>query len=148
MSSLQVPILRVARQTADLTKCLHFYQQALGLELIASFDDHSGFDGRILAVPSPVPGQPAPWHLEFTYQHPSSTIPNEHTDESFRAPTKDNLLVLYLKDKAEVESRKKRMEEHGYHPVESVNPYWDEYGVTFEDNEGWRLVLCWRGWTL
>ncbi|KAF9976911.1 hypothetical protein BGZ73_007528 [Actinomortierella ambigua] len=140
----QAPILRFARPTSDLTKTLHFYEQALGLTTIASFDNHKGFDGRILAVESPVPGQPAPWHLEFTYQHRSN---DDHEEESPRAPTRDNLLVLYLKDRAQVEERKKRMEEHGYHPVPSVNPYWDDNGVTFEDNEGWRVVLCWMQWT-
>ncbi|KAG0258444.1 hypothetical protein DFQ27_004641 [Actinomortierella ambigua] len=145
-SSPQVPILRFARPTASLDKALHFYQEALGLALIASFDNHKGFDGRILAVPSPVPGQPAPWHLELTYLHPSNEHPEEQ--ESLRAPTKDNLLVLYLKDKEEVEARKRRMEEHGYRPVQSFNPYWDDNGFTFEDHEGWRVVLCWYNWTI
>ncbi|KAF9946709.1 hypothetical protein BGZ72_011205 [Mortierella alpina] len=134
------PILRFARPTTSLATALHFYQTALGLELVASFDNHRGFDGRILSPGSPVPGSPAPWHIEFTFQHAEK--------ESCRAPTKDNLLVLYLKDKAEVELRKARMVEHGYNAVESLNPYWDDHGVTFEDPEGWRIVLSWLEWTL
>ncbi|ORZ14444.1 prolyl endopeptidase, partial [Lobosporangium transversale] len=125
LASASVPILRFARPTRCLSKLLHFYQTALGLAVIASFDNHRGFDGRILALPSNNPGTPAPWHLEFTLQHDHA----EH--ESVRAPTQDNLLVLYLGDKNEVEAKKARMEEHGYHTVNSVNPYWDDYGVTF-----------------
>ncbi|KAF9347317.1 hypothetical protein BGX34_003245 [Mortierella sp. NVP85] len=133
---------------------LHFYQTALGLDLIASFDNHRGFDGRILSLPSGSPGIPAPWHLEFTYHHGNSGKAegeeqghSPNTQESFRAPTQDNLLVLYLKDRAEVEAKKKRMEEFGYEAVESVNPYWDDHGFTFEDPEGWRVVLSWLEWT-
>ncbi|KAF8966185.1 hypothetical protein BGZ46_000439 [Entomortierella lignicola] len=142
---LGAPILRFARPTASLSKMLHFYQAALGFDLIASFDDHRGFDGRILSPPSNIPGSPAPWHLEFTFQHDHATA--ESGAESFRAPTQDNLLVFYLKDKTQVEARAKRMNEHGYSAVKSVNPYWDDYGVTFEDPEGWRVVLCWQEWT-
>ena len=29
----------------------------------------------------------------------------------------------------------------GYAPVAPENPYWIEHGVTFEDPDGWRLVL-------
>ncbi|KAF9345165.1 hypothetical protein BGX26_003455 [Mortierella sp. AD094] len=122
---------------------LHFYQTALGFDLIASFDNHRGFDGRILSPPSNIPGSLAPWHLEFTYQHSHAAS----EAESCRAPTQDNLLVLYLKDRAEVDARATRMNEYGYEAVKSVNPYWDDCGVTFEDPEGWRVVLCWLEWT-
>ncbi|KAF7729679.1 hypothetical protein EC973_004052 [Apophysomyces ossiformis] len=145
-----VPILRFARPTSSLSKILHFYQTALGLDLIASFDNHRGFDGRILSPSTNIPGVPAPWHLEFTYQHSDAAGEQKHSvteTESCCAPTQDNLLVLYLKDRAEVEARKTRMGEHGYEAVKSVNPYWDDCGVTFEDPEGWRVVLCWLNWT-
>jgi hypothetical protein len=56
-------------------------------------------------------------------------------------------LVFYVKDKAEVESRADRMKKFGYEAVKSVNPYWDTHGITFEDFEGWRIVLCWLDWT-
>ncbi|KAF9101414.1 hypothetical protein BGX27_011490 [Mortierella sp. AM989] len=139
-----VPILRFARPTTDLDKMLHFYQTALGFDLIASFDNHRGFDGRIVSPPSNNPGSPAPWHLEFTYQHDHTTA----TGESCRAPTQDNLLVFYLMDKEEVKARAERMNGHGYVAVKSVNPYWDDCGITFEDPEGWRIVLCQLDWTL
>ncbi|KAF9430538.1 hypothetical protein BGZ76_000801 [Entomortierella beljakovae] len=137
-----VPIIRFARPTKSLSESLRFYQDALGFNLIASFDDHRGFDGRILSPPSSDPNKPAPWHLEFTYQR------GHEEGESCQAPTKDNLLVFYLKEKSEVELKATRMMEHGYEPVESLNPYWDDCGITFEDSEGWRIVLCWSEWIL
>ncbi|KAF9999066.1 hypothetical protein BGZ79_007302 [Entomortierella chlamydospora] len=135
--------MRFARPTASLSKMLHFYQTALNFDLIATFDNHRGFDGRILSPPSNIPGTPAPWHLEFTYQHSHGASEAERC----RAPTQDNLLAFYLKDRAEVDARATRMNEHGYEAVKSVNPYWDDCGVTFEDPEGWRVVLCWLEWT-
>jgi hypothetical protein len=30
----------------------------------------------------------------------------------------------------------------GYSPVEPENPYWSGKSVTFEDPDGWRVVLC------
>ncbi|KAG0227309.1 putative ring-cleavage extradiol dioxygenase [Mortierella sp. GBAus27b] len=149
--STPTPILRFARPTTDLSRTLRFYQSALGLEVIASFDNHRGFDGRILSLPSDTPGTPAPWHLEFTYYHGNHAEGQgqDHPveQESCRAPTRDNLLVLYLKDRAQVEKRKERMEEFGYQAVTAVNPYWDDHGFTFEDDEGWRVTLSWLEWT-
>jgi catechol 2,3-dioxygenase-like lactoylglutathione lyase family enzyme len=172
---MSIPILRIARPTSSLERTLHFYQTALGLHLIASFENHSGFDGRILA-PTPQTSTPAPWHLEFTYQHPrrlsasaeggrdlinvEAKEANKPTSqparlekekskeegENCKPPTKDNLLVLYLPEREEWKKRKARMEENGYESVESVNPYWDVHGVTFEDWEGWRVVLVNDGW--
>jgi hypothetical protein len=31
--------------------------------------------------------------------------------------------------------------------VLSPNPYWNEWGVTIEDPDGYRLVLCRRAWS-
>lgn len=36
----------------------------------------------------------------------------------------------------------------GYEPVESYNPYWDEVGATFEDPDGYRVVLQNDKWSL
>jgi catechol 2,3-dioxygenase-like lactoylglutathione lyase family enzyme len=156
------PVLRFARPTLSMEKMMHFYEDALGLTLIASFDDHEGFDGRILA-----PGKAAPWHLEFTYTRPSlladttdkgksafhfrwvvivSSTSQEHV-ETVQAPTQDNLLVLYIPSPEEFAARQSRMESHGYAPVPAVNPYWDRFGITYEDPEGWRIVLCRMDWT-
>lgn len=81
------------------------------------------------------------YHLEFTSQ-------NGH--DSGRAPSQDNLLVFYLPDKSEWDYMVRRMEnvgvEGGVKGVRSANPYWDRDGKgrTFEDVDGWRVVL-WNG---
>jgi catechol 2,3-dioxygenase-like lactoylglutathione lyase family enzyme len=123
--------LRVARPTDRLDDVVRFYRDGLGLEVIASFDDHDGFDGRILGHPQ------APWHLEFTYRHGHRVG---------GAPTQDNLLVFYLPERAEWESAVERMRAHGHAPVVSYNPYWDRLGVTFEDPDGYRIVLQNMAW--
>jgi catechol 2,3-dioxygenase-like lactoylglutathione lyase family enzyme len=123
--------LRVVRPTDRLDDVVHFYRDGLGFEIIASFDDHDGFDGRILGHPQ------APWHLEFTYCR---------GHQAGRAPTQDNLLVFYLPERAEWEAAVQRMRDHGYSPVSSFNSYWDRQGVTFEDPDGYRVVLQNTAW--
>jgi hypothetical protein len=73
------------------------------------------------------------YHLEFTQHIAGSPCP---------APTKDNLLVLYIPDKECIRKAVQRLEQLGYPEVESEDPYWKEKGaVTIEDPDGWRLVL-------
>ena len=83
---MRFPILRVARPTDDIDALLPFYEQGVGLTVLYRFEDHDGFDGVMLGHGK------APWHLEFTRAR-------GHT--AGRAPTPDNLLVLYLPDAAE-----------------------------------------------
>jgi len=123
--------LRVARPTDRLEEVVRFYRDGLGFEVIASFDDHDGFDGRMLGHPG------SPWHLEFTH-HP------EH--EAGRAPTQDNLLVFYLPDRDAWKVAVERMHAHGFASVPSFNPYWDRRGATFEDPDGYRVVLQNAAW--
>lgn len=120
------PVLRVARPTDQLAAVVRFYRDGLGLAVIASFEDHAGFDGVMLGQPH------APYHLEFTTRRGHS---------AGRAPSQDNLLVLYLPDADEWRRAVERMAAHGYAPVPSYNPYWDVRGRTFEDPDGYRVVL-------
>ena len=39
------------------------------------------------------------------------------------------------------------MRETGFQPVAAFNPYWDRDGVTFEDPDGYRVVLQCAAWT-
>ncbi len=57
------PHLRVARPTDHMPDILRFYRDGLGLEVIASFENHEGFDGIMLGHPT------APYHFEFTVKH-------------------------------------------------------------------------------
>ena len=127
------PILRVARPTDDLERLIHFYYEGLGLEVLYRFADHDGFDGVMLGR------RGAPWHLEFTRVR-GHTAP--------RAPSQDHLLILYLPDRAEWETAVQRMQNAGYKPVPASNPYWDRNGLTFEDPDGYRVVLQNAAWAL
>lgn len=124
--------MRVARPTDRLDEVVRFYVEGLGLEQLGSFENHEGFDGVIVGRPG------APYHLEFTHQR-------EHTVGS--APTQDNLLVFYLPDEGEWTSAVIRMEAAGYKSVQSLNPYWDLHGRTFEDPDGYRVVLQKAAWS-
>lgn len=118
--------LRVARPTDNLQEIVKFYRDGLGFEIIDSFEDHAGFDGVMLGH------KELDYHLEFTHRRGYT---------SGRAPTKENLLVLYLPNKSKWEEAVKRMEECGYKAAGSENPYWDVRGKTFEDADGYRVVL-------
>ena len=119
-------VLRVARPTDNLAAVAAMYEEGLGFVVLPQFTDHEGFDGVILGRAQ------HPYHLEFTQQrgHRVGT-----------APTKDHLLVFYIPDGAEWEERCGRMETAGFRRVSSYNPYWDGHGRTFEDVDGYRVVL-------
>ena len=123
--------LRVARPTDDLAAVVAFYRDGLGFEVLGEFAGHDGFDGAMLGH------REAGYHLEFTRAagHPAG-----------RAQTTDNLLVFYLPDEAGWRAAVARMEGAGHRPVAAFNPYWDRRGRTFEDPDGYRVVLQNAGW--
>ncbi len=129
--SARVPALRIARSSDDLNGVLRFYCDGLGLPLLFKFEDHDGFDGLILGC------EAAPYHFEFTKKR-------EHV--AGRAPTEENLLVFYHPDAADWRTAVQRMRDEGFMPVRSFNPYWDREGVTFEDPDGYRVVLQGASW--
>jgi hypothetical protein len=94
-------------------------------------EGHDGFDGTMLGHPG------TPYHLEFTHKRGHSAGP---------APTQDNLLVFYLPDSRQWQEAIDRMRAAGYEPVPSFNPYWDRAGRTFEDPDGYRVVLQNASW--
>jgi len=118
--------LRVARPTDQLEAVVRFYRDALGFDVLFEFRDHDGFDGVMLGRAG------AAYHLEFTRK--AGHIVG-------RAPTQDNLLVFYLPDAGTFASAVARMEAAGFNAVKAFNPYWDVKGKTFEDPDGYRVVL-------
>ena len=91
------------------------------------FAGHAGYRGVTLGLPG------TRYHLEF--------IQHDHGSPGL-APSRDNLLVLYFDDLAQVEQAGARLSALGHRPVEAENPYWTENGaVTVEDPDGWRVVL-------
>ena len=125
-SHLPVSQVRIARPTDRLDEVVAFYRDGLGLTEIWSFEGHAGYDGVMLGLPG------VGRHLEFTrHEHGS---PGE-------APSKDNLLVLYLAEPGAVEAVAARLESRGHRSVEPENPYGKANSITFEDPDGWRVVL-------
>jgi catechol 2,3-dioxygenase-like lactoylglutathione lyase family enzyme len=124
--------LRVARPCRDLDAILAFYGGGLGLSVLFRFEDHEGFDGVMLGEPG------APYHLEFT---------RLRGHDAPRAPSEDNLLVFYLPDDSAWRSAIERMRSAGFAPVPAFNPYWDRQGLTFEDSDGYRVVLQNADWS-
>ena len=119
--------VRIARPTDQLEKVVAFYREGLGLRELFRFSEHDGYDGVMLGLPG------ATYHLEFTQHAAGSPCP---------APSADNLLVLYIPDAGELAALRARLEQLGHQPVEPENPYWLDKSVTFEDPDGWRVVLC------
>ncbi|WP_099113338.1 VOC family protein [Xenorhabdus miraniensis] len=119
-------ILRIARPTDNLVKIADMYCQGLNFTILGEFKDHDGFDGIMLGHSN------HSWHLEFTHHH------NTYVG---KAPTKDNLLAFYIEDELEWQAQIKSMQEAGFTLVPSYNPYWDKHGKTFEDIDGYRVVL-------
>jgi catechol 2,3-dioxygenase-like lactoylglutathione lyase family enzyme len=118
--------LRVARPSDNLDAVVRFYRDGLGFAVLGEFRDHDGFDGVMLGH------EGAAYHLEFT---------RKRGHEAGRAPTRDNLLVFYLPDGDQWRRAVERLTGLGYRPVKAFNPYWDRKGVTFEDPDGYRVVL-------
>jgi len=127
------PTLRIARSTAQLDEIKRFYVEGLGLQPLAAFEDHAGFDGLILGAPQ------APYHLEFTRERARPSAPQPHPE---------SLLVFYLPDTEQWRSAVDRLRAFGAEPVASHNPYWDRSGLTFEDPDGFRVVLQNAAWPL
>ena len=124
--------LRVARATDNLEKIVRFYRDGLGFELLGSFENHAGFEGVMLGHAG------AGYHLEFTHRHGAERVG--------RAPTEENLLVFYLPDRAEWRQAVDRLMVAGCPRVTGANPYWEQHGATFEDPDGYRVVLQNAAW--
>lgn len=118
--------MRVARPTDHLDAIVEMYRTGLGLAVLGSFEDHDGFDGVMLGEKG------SGYHLEFTHHR---------GQQVGQAPTEDNLLVFYYPDEAAWITRCNQMRLAGFIEVPAYNPYWDRRGKTFEDIDGYRVVL-------
>ncbi|MDZ7320283.1 VOC family protein [Kosakonia sacchari] len=123
--------MRISRPVTDLELTCRMYCDALELHKIADFTDHDGFSGVMVGHRS------APWHIEFTLCHHHPVKP---------AATAEDLLVLYYPDAAEWTVRCEAMRKAGFTEVVSFNPYWDISGKSWQDNDGYRVVLQNRAW--
>lgn len=107
------------------------YCRGLGLKEIGAFAHHEGFSGRMLGRDD------LPWHLEFTQCHHHPVIP---------AASVEDLLVLYIPAEQAWLTACGEMDRAGFIRTRAFNPYWDNRGLTFQDADGYRVVLqngCW-----
>ncbi|TGJ83460.1 hypothetical protein E0Z10_g5304 [Xylaria hypoxylon] len=127
--------LRVARPTDSIASLIPFYVDGLGFHVTATFNGRrEGYQGVLLALPPSSPSAPSPaYHLQFTQYGPY---------RGRRAPTQDNLLVFFMPDWTLYQRALARMARTGFEPVRSFSPYWARYGTTFEDPDGYRVVLA------
>lgn len=124
-------LLRIARPVGDLDRSVRMYRDGVGLQVLGRFADHAGFDGVMLGVPG------LPWHFEFTVCRTHPVRPT---------PTPEDLAVFYLPDAGAWQARCAAMAEAGFHEVAAFNPYWQQRGRTFEDADGYRVVLQQAEW--
>ncbi|GGP64308.1 VOC family protein [Streptomyces melanogenes] len=127
--------IRIARPSRDLAAAERFWVEGLGLDVVWRLDAASAAPGEqgLLMVGWP----DADWHLELVHEPAAPVEPR---------PTEEDLLVIYV-DEELPQDLVARLEAHGGKRVQSPNPYWNEWGVTIEDPDGYRLVLCIRGWS-
>lgn len=124
--------LRIARPVTDLIKTVAMYRHGLALEVIGSFEDHDGFDGTMLGI------RGENFHFEFTFCRAHPVRPS---------PTEEDLLVFYFPDVEAWELRCVSLLAAGFSEVTSLNPYWARNGRTFEDRDGYRLVIQRAAWS-
>jgi len=110
----------------DLAKSVRMYCDGLGWNVLGEFADHDGFDGAMVGDAG------APYHFEFTVKRVDGVAP---------APTTEDLVVLYLPILQQWQRTCASLVAAGFVEVASANPYWSARGKTFEDPDGYRIVL-------
>ncbi len=124
--------LRLARPSRDLAAAEHFYTAGLGLHVLWRAVAQAPGEHDLVMVG--LPG--AAWHLEIVGGAQLSAPPT---------PTEEDLLVLYLAGPVD-EALVSRLIVAGGRRV-SQGPYWDRWGVTVADPDGYRVVLSTRTWS-
>lgn len=130
--------IRIARPTRDLAAAERFWTRGLGLEVLyrkepGNAEEGSGAGYALLMVG----WRDADWHLELARDPDHPVLPE---------PSDEDLLVIYL-DGPVPDSLVTRLAQHGGERVPARNGYWDTWGVTVRDPDGYRLVLSTRGWS-
>lgn len=120
--------LRIARPSRDLEVAERFWVTGVGLEVLLRVDG----EPALLMVGWP----DAAWHLELVADSEGTLA---------AAPTEEDLLVLYLTGEIDQDVIS-RLTDAGGVRVPARNPYWDQWGITIADPDGYRLVLSTRSW--
>jgi hypothetical protein len=123
--------LRLARPSRDLGAVERFYVRGLGLEVLYRAAGGPGEHDLLM-----LGWRAASWHLELVGGPHLRVRPT---------PTTEDLLVLYLSEPVD-DALVTRLEQAGGKHV-SQGVYWDRWGITVEDPDGYRLVLSSRSWS-
>jgi catechol 2,3-dioxygenase-like lactoylglutathione lyase family enzyme len=124
--------LRIARPVSDLARSKAMYCQGLGLRVVGSFENHDGFDGVMLGLAN------ESYHFEFTFCRAHPVVPT---------PTPEDLAVFYIAQASDWQISCAKMLVAGFRRVSSFNPYWELDGRTYEDEDGYRVVLKRGEWS-
>jgi catechol 2,3-dioxygenase-like lactoylglutathione lyase family enzyme len=113
------------RPTRDMARLLRFYRDLLGLPVLYQFGDEADPGGAMLGLPG------ASHHIELLAV----------TDGACAPPSKHNIMVLHIPDRAERDAIADRLRAAGHVETRPANPWWNERGITFDDPDGWPVVL-------
>lgn len=123
--------VRIARPVSNLARAVEMYTRGLGLTEIGRFENHGGFDGVMLEQAG------RGFHFEFTHCRTSPIKPS---------PTPEDLVVFYVPSSNSWRDRCEAMLKAGFAEVTPYNPYWEQRGRTFEDPDGYRVVIQQAPW--
>jgi len=125
------PTLRVARPSDNLGALLRFYEQGLGLTLLFRFENHEGFDGIMLGRPG------APYHFELPapITTPQAAHPHRITSSS----------TFQMQMNGKWPSSECMTQASS--PLRRLILTGIAGGVTFDDPDGYRVVLHQSAWT-
>ncbi|MFC8850113.1 MULTISPECIES: VOC family protein [unclassified Micromonospora] len=124
--------IRIARPSRNLAAAERFWVDGLGLRVLYRGAANAPGEHDLVMVGWAGAG----WHLELVGGTGLTVAPS---------PTGEDLLVLYVDGPVDGELVD-RLERTGGTRV-SAGPYWDRWGVTFADPDGYRLVLSTRAWS-
>lgn len=125
--------LRIARPCRSLSQSERFWVDGLGLQVLYRVGPEAEGDHSLLMLGWPG----AAWHLELV---------GDPDGETPAAPTEEDLLVLYVGGPIDPVFLD-RLVAAGGTRVTSRNPYWERWGLTVADPDGYRLVLSQQGWS-
>jgi len=122
-----VPKIRLSRSTNNLEKLITFYCRGLGFEILDRYEDLNGWDGVICGHKG------WPYQLEFSQRREVEEVP--------RAPTQNHFVVFSIPDDKDWKDTLASLYESGFQQVTNPRLYRDPCTASFEDPDGYRLVL-------
>ncbi len=127
-----VPKLRLSRPTNNLENVLRFYCDGLGFEVLDRYEAQQGWDGLIIGH------RDWPYQLEFSRRRDGSVVP--------LAPTPEHSVVFCIEDHDFWEKTLQSLFEAGFTQVTPPQLYADSGVASYEDPDGYRLILVQGRW--